>query len=89
VHPQPSDLLLVIEVSDSTLRFDRLVKVPLYARHGIPELWVIDVNALQLHCMRQVQSEGYASITLFTGGQVDIAGLPGASVDLSSVLVAE
>jgi Uma2 family endonuclease len=39
------DTLLVIEVSDTTLRYDRDVKVPLYARHAVPEVWVVDVNA--------------------------------------------
>jgi Uma2 family endonuclease len=40
-----ADTLLVIEVSDTTLRYDRDAKVPLYARHGVPEVWVVDVNA--------------------------------------------
>ncbi|HUD26653.1 MAG TPA: Uma2 family endonuclease, partial [Burkholderiaceae bacterium] len=39
VLPGPEDVLLAIEVADTTLRFDRTVKAPLYARHGIPELW--------------------------------------------------
>jgi len=43
-HPTPSDVLLVVEVSDSTLRFDRQVKLPLYARHRIPELWIVDLQ---------------------------------------------
>jgi Uma2 family endonuclease len=38
------DTLLVIEVSDTTLKYDCDVKVPLYARHGVPEVWVVDVN---------------------------------------------
>jgi Uma2 family endonuclease len=42
-HPRPEDALLVIEVSDSTLDFDRKVKVPLYARAGIPEAWVVNL----------------------------------------------
>src|SRR5690606_16285512 len=37
------DILLVIEVSDTTLRYDREVKVPLYARHGVPETWIVDL----------------------------------------------
>ena len=47
-HPQPEDLLLVVEVADSSLRFDRDVKSALYARHGVPELWLIDVRAKHL-----------------------------------------
>lgn len=42
-HPRPEDVLLVIEVSDSTVDFDRKVKVPLYARAGIPETWVVNL----------------------------------------------
>jgi Uma2 family endonuclease len=42
-HPRPEDVLLVVEVSDSTLEFDRKVKVPLYAGAGIPEAWVVNL----------------------------------------------
>ncbi|HUI60699.1 MAG TPA: Uma2 family endonuclease, partial [Steroidobacteraceae bacterium] len=48
-HPGPLDTLLIVEVSDSTLGFDRDVKLPLYAMHGIPEVWIVDVNARRLH----------------------------------------
>jgi Uma2 family endonuclease len=41
--PTPEDVLLVIEVSDTTLEYDRKVKVPLYARSGIPEVWVVNL----------------------------------------------
>jgi Uma2 family endonuclease len=41
-HPAPADVLLVIEVADTSLAYDLGTKVPLYARHGIPEVWVID-----------------------------------------------
>jgi Uma2 family endonuclease len=40
-HPRAEDVLLLIEVSDSTVQFDRKTKVPLYARHGIPEVWLV------------------------------------------------
>jgi Uma2 family endonuclease len=43
-HPGPSDILLLIEVSDTTLRFDREVKVPVYAQAGVPEVWIVDLN---------------------------------------------
>lgn len=42
-HPGPADVLLLIEVADTTALFDRNVKVPLYARAGIPEVWVVDL----------------------------------------------
>jgi Uma2 family endonuclease len=42
-HPKPEDVLLVIEVSDTTLEYDRRVKAPLYARAGVPEVWVVNL----------------------------------------------
>ena len=44
-HLEAADVLLVIEVADSSLRYDRLAKLPLYARFGIPEVWLVDVSA--------------------------------------------
>lgn len=43
-HPQPPDVLLLVEVADSTLAFDRKVKAGLYARTGAPEFWLVDVG---------------------------------------------
>jgi Uma2 family endonuclease len=42
-HPRPEDVLLVIEVSDTTLGYDRSIKVPIYARSGIPETWIVNL----------------------------------------------
>ncbi|HEV8637962.1 MAG TPA: Uma2 family endonuclease [Chloroflexota bacterium] len=42
-HPTPADVLLLVEVSSSTLHFDRTHKLRLYARHGIPEVWIVDL----------------------------------------------
>ncbi len=42
--PKPSDILLIIEVADSTIAYDRDIKMPLYAAAGIPEMWLFDVN---------------------------------------------
>lgn len=47
-HPLAEDVFLLVEVADSTLQFDREVKLALYARHGIPEVWLLDVNTDQL-----------------------------------------
>lgn len=44
-HPRPGDVLLVIEVADASLDYDRRVKIPLYAQAGVPEMWI--VNLLQ------------------------------------------
>ena len=42
-HPQPADVLLVVEVADTSVQYDRIVKIPLYARAGIPEVWLVDI----------------------------------------------
>ena len=53
------DVLLLIEVSDSTLYLDRKVKLPLYASARIPEVWIIDVGRKRLEVYRQPTDEGY------------------------------
>lgn len=42
-HPTPADILLVIEVADSSRHYDRTIKLPLYAAAGIPETWIVDL----------------------------------------------
>ena len=58
-HPRPLDVLLVIEVADTSGEYDRAVKVPLYARAGIPEVWVIDLAARAVDVYRQPSPDGY------------------------------
>ena len=58
-HPVPEDVLLLIEISDSTLSFDLRTKVPLYAHTGVPEVWVVDVNARLIHRFRQPEGSSY------------------------------
>lgn len=58
-HPGPADVLLLVEVADRSLRYDREVKMPLYARYGIPELWVIDLEHRRLEMFRQPESGRY------------------------------
>ena len=61
-HPQPADVLLLIEVAETTIRYDREVKIPLYARHGIPEVWLIDLQQERVEIYLQPSSEGYRQI---------------------------
>lgn len=65
-HPGPADVLLVIEVADTSLAYDLGSKVPLYARHGIPEVWVIDAATRQTRVFRQPVGSGEAGRS--TGG---------------------
>ena len=61
-HPVPEDVLLLIEVADTTLSYDRDIKIPLYARHGIPEVWLIKLNARSLEVYRGPTKEGYREL---------------------------
>ena len=58
-HPRPEDVLLLIEVADATLAFDRETKLPLYAKHGVPEVWILDVDAERLEIYREPGAGGY------------------------------
>ncbi len=64
--PVPADLSLVVEVSDSTLRFDRDVKVRMYASAGVPNLWIVDINANQIVSYANPVDGDHRSIGSFT-----------------------
>ena len=86
-HPTSSDVFLLIEVADSSARYDREIKVPLYARHGVAEVWVIDLDAGRVRFYRQPQGDEYADISSTEApGITSLPGLPGSSFDLSGVL---
>lgn len=59
---QARDVLLAIEVSDSTLKFDREKKLPDYARSGIPEAWILNLNDQQLEVYREPSGEQYLQL---------------------------
>ena len=61
-HPEPQDVLLIIEVADTSIRYDQEIKLPLYARHGIPEVWLLDLRNAQLEVYRQPGADGYAEV---------------------------
>lgn len=86
-HPGPMDILLIIEVSDSTLRYDRETKVPLYAQAGIPEVWVLDIVHQRLEVYRCPSQEGYREVR-YPALQEFIAPvlLPNLTVSVQSLL---
>ena len=59
-HPGPDDILLVIEVADSSPRYDRLEKLPRYGKAGIPETWLVDVEARTVTVCTEPGADGYA-----------------------------
>jgi Uma2 family endonuclease len=85
-HPAAADVLLLVEISDSTLRYDRDVKSALYGRHGVPELWIVDVQARALHVYRSPADGKYTSETTLPLGRMPIAGT-GVEIDLATLVV--
>lgn len=69
-RPNADDALLVVEVADSSLRYDMKVKVPLYARHGIPEVWVVDLVDRRVHVHTEPTGDGYTTVTTLTSNDV-------------------
>ncbi len=67
--PTAKDILVVIEVSDTTLTFDRRVKVPLYAAAGVREVWITDLKAERVICFSELREERYQLVTQVRRGE--------------------
>lgn len=86
-HAKPDDILLIIEVSDSSLRYDVGTKSSLYARYGIPEYWIVDLKNRLLRVSRSPLDGGYTDVTTVEKpGLVTPVMLPSVQIDLSAVL---
>jgi Uma2 family endonuclease len=85
--PGPADVLLVIEVSDTTLEYDRQVKVPLYARAGVPEAWVVNLADGEIETYSH-PAGGVYTVTdkLARGGEARSQSVEGLAVEVSRVL---
>ncbi len=67
-HPKPADVLLVIEVADTTVLTDRSVKMPLYARAGIPESWLVNIPEGQVEIYSDPTDGAYRRVEVFGRG---------------------
>ena len=85
-HPRPGDALLVVEIADTSLRFDRDRKTPLYAGHEIQELWLVDLRGKRLVRHRAPQHAAYTLVDEpDLSAALDVSALPGVAVDLRSL----
>ncbi len=87
-HQTPTfeDVLLVIEVSDTTLRYDREVKVPLYARAGIPEVWLVDLQAEVVVRHTDLLDGEYQQVELLRrGGTVTATLVPSVAISVDDL----
>ncbi|MBI4504649.1 MAG: Uma2 family endonuclease [Chloroflexi bacterium] len=86
-HPTPGEVLLLIEVADTSVDLDRRVKVPLYARHGIPELWVVDLAEGTVTVYRDPAPDGYrVAQVLRRGEQLQPAAFADLAVPVADII---
>ncbi len=64
-HPTPKDILLIIEVADSSLEYDREVKLPIYANAGIPEYWIVNLQDARIEVYKKPGKDDYKLRELF------------------------
>ena len=86
-HPGPDDVLLLVEVSDTSLEYDREVKLPLYARHGIVEVWLVGLEAGLVEVYRGPTAQGYQEVSQLQRGQsLSSVALPQLELAVDEVL---
>ena len=86
-HPTAADVLLLIEVADTSLLLDRRVKMPLYARGGIREAWLCDLTTGRVDVHRDVTAGRYASVRTFTRTQrLTVEAFPDVTVTVAELL---
>jgi len=86
-HPGPSDVLLVVEVADTTLSYDRDLKSPRYARAGIPEFWLVDLQGEAIEVYSEPGKSLYRLIRRTERGEtVASQTIPGLTLDVNAIL---
>lgn len=86
-HPRPGDVLLLVEVAETSVRYDRDKKLPLYARAGIPEAWLVDIHGKALYVYRSPGPDGFAAVEKVTNlSALSPALMPDCVVDLRGLL---
>jgi Uma2 family endonuclease len=86
-HPQPADVYLLIEVSDSSLITDREAKLPVYGRTGIAEVWIVNLIDQTVEVYREPRFAGYALKSILRAGdQAKPQAFPDVEVDVAELL---
>jgi Uma2 family endonuclease len=85
-HPTAADVLLLVEVSETSLAYDRATKLPLYAKFSVPEVWIVDLvgGALEIH--REPKDGAYASRERLAAGPLTPALAPGVTIDIAALI---
>ena len=86
-QPQPEDVFLLVEVSDTTIKYDREIKIPLYAENNIVEVWLVNLTEECLEVYRQPTANGYENVQTFQRGEtVTIQALPNVTFSVDEIL---
>jgi Uma2 family endonuclease len=85
-HPSAADVLLLVEVSETSLAYDRSIKLGLYAKFGVPEVWIIDLPGNAVEVYREPNEGAYASRERLTEGLLGPALVPGLTIDVTGLL---
>lgn len=84
--PTPQDTLLIVEVAHGSLDYDRAVKLALYARHGIPEVWIVNLLGKEVGVHRKPHNDRYAKAERAgSSGIVTIEALPGIRIEVGRI----
>ncbi len=87
-HPRPNDVLLLIEVADTSLAYDREVKIPIYARYGVPEVWIADLSGAAVEVYREPTADGYVRRERLGSAEVTLSPqlLPGLRLTVKDLV---
>ena len=86
-HAEPADVYLIVEVCETTLDFDRNMKLPEYAQAGIREAWLVILGEASIEVYREPTANGYRSNTkLWRGDQISSAAFPGLEFTVNEIL---
>lgn len=86
-HPGPADVLLLIEVGDATREYDREIKLPLYARAGISEVWLVDLRDEVLSAYRGPALKSYRNrIDFGRGSRLPAIAFPRVAIRVNDIL---
>lgn len=84
--PRPEDTLLAVEVANTSLEYDRKVKLALYARSGIPEVWIVNLAAEAVEVYRSPVGDGYTDMIRVGGSDsLTIAAIPGVAIRVAGL----
>jgi Uma2 family endonuclease len=85
--PGPESVLLLVEVSDTTLEYDSETKLPLYARNAIPEVWIVNLVHESIEVFRDPSGDGFQSHQTFGRGQaISLRAFPDVELVVEKVV---